>query len=670
MTMRHSHHRQCIAASRNPSGLTLLEVLFVLALLGFVAALLTPLLLEWRERSRQQTCRQRLQALTLGLERYHDVFRSLPPAAVWNPNAIATPLLHRSRQIERITHQNWAQLLLPFIGESNLAAKVSAELPVGHPGNALLRTTAAPFIACPTDAFNRSGNRYQLQGDPREAPLEFARGNFAINGGTHHYKVEPPSTSSPQGDFVHLVTLDSPRQFQLWGNGIAGINRSFSFGEFSNGRATLIALEELRAGIHPLDPRGVWALGQIGGSISWAHGVNGDAAGPNNAHPRSDDVLSCGELHAVLGSDVLQQAGMPCVSYIDHNQQATARSQHPGGVHVACLDGSVRFVSNAIDSSVWHILHSRETPPECLADFNEWEPSHIQLPSPRKTLNAASVRNAPTAASSSPETNSIGMSFVLIPAGRFTMGLPDAGNNGPIPAECPPHPVEITQSFWLSQFEVTRDDYQQVLGRESLPALPEEMEISVANSEDLGRLPVTNVSWDQAAAFCQALSNHPEELSAGSSYRLPTEAEWEYACRDGSTTPFRWSPDRDDRDDSGAAAGVSPPLPLTPVGSDRPSSWGLYDMRGNAWEWTADWYQRDAYLLPEQIDPQGPRSGHLKVIRGSDWRFVGEACRIDTAVLPPWKTNPIVGFRVIRQQRLNRSPPPQFSLNGPMTNDH
>ncbi len=165
---------------------------------------------------------------------------------------------------------------------------------------------------------------------------------------------------------------DQDRRFELWGNGVAGINKSFSFDNFENGLSTLVALEEVRSGIHPLDSRGVWSLGQIGGSITWAHGVNGDAFGPNNQWERSDDILGCGNLHEILGSETLTRERMPCVHYVDSNQQATSRSMHPGGVHVAFLDGSVRFISDGIDPGLWHVLHSRETPKEVFQeDFEQ-----------------------------------------------------------------------------------------------------------------------------------------------------------------------------------------------------------------------------------------------------------------------------------------------------------
>jgi formylglycine-generating enzyme required for sulfatase activity len=165
------------------------------------------------------------------------------------------------------------------------------------------------------------------------------------------------------------------------------------------------------------------------------------------------------------------------------------------------------------------------------------------------------------------------------------------------------------------------------------------------------------VSWNGAIAFCNKLSERDGltpyyqsgavAKSEGEGYRLPTEAEWEYACRNGKSEPYRWHEQRHADDRSGEAAGILPALAIKPVGSYPPNEFGLFDMRGNVWEWTADWFDREFYTGLPVDDPRGPERGQIKVVRGGDSRFIGEVCRIDYAMLPPWKGNPMVGFRVV-----------------------
>jgi prepilin-type processing-associated H-X9-DG protein len=168
--------------------------------------------------------------------------------------------------------------------------------------------------------------------------------------------------------------------FRWLGNGISGINWPHSQKDFRNAISALVAQEELRAGIQPLDPRGVWSFGQPGGRMTWAHGINGDAYGPSsNQWPRSDDIQGCADLHCAVGIQTLLDNRMRCVDYVDANQQATSHSQHTGGVHVAFGDGHVRFISDAIDPGLWHVLYSCETPADILATEPEINPLACEM---------------------------------------------------------------------------------------------------------------------------------------------------------------------------------------------------------------------------------------------------------------------------------------------------
>lgn len=606
------------------NGVSRLDVVIVVLVLTLLVSLASPWVLRLREQARQAACANNMKQLVAGMRAYHDTHSRLPPAAIWDVNATYSLALHESDRVERITKQNWLQLILPQIGESDLAAQFDPTVPIGHVNNEQARTTWVGKFKCPSDTFYREDNPhrfYPVVGEDQY--IEFARGNYAVNGGTHNYELTAPSTQGPQGDFCHLVMSEKPRRYEMWGNGIAGINKSFSFEDFTNSQSTTIAIEEIRTGVHEIDPRGVWALGQVGGSITWGHGVNGDTFSPNNQDFRADDILRAKELHQAVGSDQIEALGMPTCSYVDRNQQSTARSMHQGGVNVAFVDGSVKFISDNIDPGLWHVLHSRETPPEELSDWKLLAdtPNFAEDSTTRRTTSSEIPKSY---------TNSLGMEFVKIPAGTYEMGLANNDRNLGSPI-CPAREVEISQDFLISIYEVTREQF----------AMADNQEIESAS--DIATLPITEVTWYEAQTFCERISKADPNFR----YRLPTEAEWEYVCRGGSTEPYDWNLTRQPNDQSGDAAGITPWLPLTPVGTYPPNTYGVYDMRGNAWEWTHDWFDRDYYQRSRKTDPFGPELGFIKVVRGSDWRFIGEPCLLDYPMHPPWKKNPFVGFRVV-----------------------
>lgn len=619
-----------------------MELMAVLAVIAVVAAVLTPTMLGLRERMRLQSCESRLRSIGAALHEYHGTHQSLPVAAVWRGDQLRTTMLNEVKQIDRITYQNWAQLLLPHLGRTDVASLFDPGQPVMSDANLEGRLTHVVEFQCPSDHFNRSSNPHVFQPDENRDPIaELARGNYAINGGTHNHRFHPESAAQPRFDGLRLIVEDEPRRFELIGSGIAGINHAFRLDEFENGQSTLVAAEEIRAGIHELDPRGVWALGQVGGSITWAHGVSSDACGPNNQWDRADDILGCGRLHEVIGSETLSRERMPCVHYVDRNDQATARSLHQGGVNVLMLDGAVRFVNDRVDRALWHVMHARDTPADVLT--TRFEPRLVEKAPPADA--AAIERSATTLATGTVVANSLEMKFVVIPDGKFTMGLPDHSAGDDTPPECPRHPVIIPRPLLFGQHEVTQKQFEQVMGRN--PSFHTTGMIGVENSENF---PVDSVSWNDAQDFCIKLSSLPEERAAARTYRLPTEAEWEYACRNGKSERYHWHPHRKPNDESGDNSGILPSLPLRPVGSYPPSEFQLYDMRGNVWEWTNDWFDRAYYSRSPVRDPQGPAEGFVKVVRGGDWTFIGETCRINYPMMPPWKSSRYVGFRVICEQ--------------------
>jgi formylglycine-generating enzyme required for sulfatase activity/tRNA A-37 threonylcarbamoyl transferase component Bud32 len=196
-------------------------------------------------------------------------------------------------------------------------------------------------------------------------------------------------------------------------------------------------------------------------------------------------------------------------------------------------------------------------------------------------------------------TNTMGMKLALIPAGEFMMGSPE-GEEGRSNDEGPQHKVQITKPFFMGACEVTQAQYENIMGE---------------NSAHFKRAdnPIESVSRENAVQFCERLSQK-EEVQ----YRLPTEAEWEYACRAGSNTAYFFS-----NDDGSLAENawywMNSGRTTHPVGQKNPNAWGLYDMHGNVWEWCQDWYGENYYSSTTRSDPKGPLSGSHRVLRGGSW---------------------------------------------------
>ena len=173
---------------------------------------------------------------------------------------------------------------------------------------------------------------------------------------------------------------------------------------------------------------------------------------------------------------------------------------------------------------------------------------------------------------------------------------------------------------------------------------------------DTSRFPVEGVSWYDAMEFCRRLSEHFAEREAGRVYYLPTEAEWEYACRAGTRTPFASGPSLSSRQANfngqhpygGAEVGPFRHQ-TTPVGTFPPNAWGLYDLHGNVWEWCHDWYEETYYRHAPERDPLGPRSGQRRVLRGGNWNSAGgKNCRSARRGKDfPAEGTPYDGFRVV-----------------------
>lgn len=240
--------------------------------------------------------------------------------------------------------------------------------------------------------------------------------------------------------------------------------------------------------------------------------------------------------------------------------------------------------------------------------------------------------------------NSIGMRFAQIPPGEFLMGAPD-DEEGSLDNERPRRPVTIAESFWMGVYPVTQGEYRKVLRRWSEYFKKRYVGL------DTMRFPAEMIDWEDAVEFCRLLSE--KESSDGWSYRLPSEAEWEYACRAGTTTAFHYGNSLSSKQANfngkcpyGDAEKGPNLRRMTEVGSYQPNAFGLYDMHGNVSEWCGDWF--GDYSEQPQVDPSGPISGERRVTRGRGWN--GKATHSRSAFrrgLQPDTKDDVVGFRCI-----------------------
>jgi len=210
------------------------------------------------------------------------------------------------------------------------------------------------------------------------------------------------------------------------------------------------------------------------------------------------------------------------------------------------------------------------------------------------------------------EVKGVKFRMLPVPAGSFTMGSPPSelsrGRSEVL------HPVSFSRAFYLAEHEMTQELFQAITGTNAAMIKGP-------------RLPVELVSWDEAMECCRKLTR-----LTGTAFTLPTEAQWEYACRAGTSTPFSFGHDLDSKNanfDGEAPYGLGAAGPsrgqVIPVGSFRPNAWGFYDMHGNVWEWCLDWYGK--YPYQAVTDPQGPEAGVLRVYRGGSWLGSGANCR-------------------------------------------
>ena len=236
-------------------------------------------------------------------------------------------------------------------------------------------------------------------------------------------------------------------------------------------------------------------------------------------------------------------------------------------------------------------------------------------------------------------TNSIGMELIEIPAGKFTMGDERIGVS-----------VTLTQEFLLGKTEVTQGQWKNVMRSEPWKGIGEGEQYVKADKD----CPATYVSWNDATAFCKkltAIERKAGTLKADEEYRLPTDAEWEYACRAGTTTAYSFGDDESKLGEyawfNGNTLKVNEPYAHR-VGLKKSNPWGLHEMHGNVLEWCSDWYGEEP---SGGVDPVGPKGGSFRVGRGGGWWSNPGSCRsaFRFSGVPSLRSDGL-GFRVAPSQ--------------------
>jgi prepilin-type N-terminal cleavage/methylation domain-containing protein len=325
---------------------TLVELLVVIAIIGILVALLLPAVQAARESARRMQCSNNLRNLALACLNFHDTAKEFPLAIQVHPNSIAAdPAAAGGTGTSPMA--NWAVLILPFIEEQALqdsfvfsSSGQSGPIVAAQNTPNFLNNTRSPenlaaiateisVFLCPTD----TGSNNPFEGVRGE---KWARGNYAING--------PQHTAGNWLAWSNKSTL--PVESSLV-NGVSEFNRALSIGKITDGTSKTILLGELRVGLDPIDPRGVWALGLYGSSVHGRHATN-FVAGVNYCTEGADDVWRSADILAKVGQATLTNQ---CMSTFPtaYSNQSVVRSLHPGGAFCALVDGSVRFMSEYIE---------------------------------------------------------------------------------------------------------------------------------------------------------------------------------------------------------------------------------------------------------------------------------------------------------------------------------
>jgi prepilin-type N-terminal cleavage/methylation domain-containing protein/prepilin-type processing-associated H-X9-DG protein len=331
-------HARSAHGNRSRLGFTLVELLVVIAIIGILVALLLPAIQAAREAARRAQCQSNLHNVAFAVLDYEQARKILPKGMTFSPTEAAT--IHTLNEFR----ENWVIEILPYMEEQPLYDSFDFTKPINdavNTPNYVARGTVINAMLCPSDGFNQ----IPYQGKIASHGGNWARGNYAANAGRF---------------FIHGTSgMNGPDSVYWKDNckrGVMAPNVAVKLKGITDGTVKTIMLGEVRAGLTELDGRGVWAMGHAGPSLLAQFGAGGDTNGPNACNANGDDVYTdiVATSTGVCNDTGSHPVGHPyCMSaYLGSLfDQATTRSAHPGGVHVAMCDGSVQFIKDEIDTS-------------------------------------------------------------------------------------------------------------------------------------------------------------------------------------------------------------------------------------------------------------------------------------------------------------------------------
>jgi len=357
-----------LSRSLRRSAFTLVEMLVVIAIIGILMGLILPSVNSARETARRSACSNNMRQIALALQNYHNRQNTFPPAIHFKTkrsNVYDGPYKHvpvigregdppqNGQFTSREYGTNWVVELLPFLDNQALYnsfvlrdhdddTNTIAQITLNAQKNWRPRAKALDFMLCPSDAGNkipyRDVNVTNSDEDEEEfGPNEWARGNYAANGGNGQYGTN--------------ATWNNPVA-----GGVMGVHRARDVSSIHDGSSFTMLIGEIRIGLTSFDQRGVWALGSPGASSLWGHGAvdqgtQNNPRGVNACIPNADIILDCSQYSTADDEQYLNDECMSCNTNDNRNLYSIVRSQHPGGANVAFCDAAVRFVSESIDSN-------------------------------------------------------------------------------------------------------------------------------------------------------------------------------------------------------------------------------------------------------------------------------------------------------------------------------